>query len=58
MTQQIVEGAASNRVFFNKNLRHVEYGLQARECKKMLHAILDKDIFNKEKTASNRRQVV
>ena len=37
-------------------MRHVKYGLQTREYKKMLQASLDNDIDNKEnkKTASSK----
>jgi len=40
--------------FIYKNLRHVEYRLQAKEYKKMSHAILNNDINNKEKTVSSK----
>jgi len=35
--------------FIYKNLRHAEYRLQAKEYKKMSHAILNNDINNNEK---------
>jgi len=38
-----------------KNLRHAEYRLQAKEYKKISHAILNNDINNKKKiTASSK----
>ena len=40
--------------FIYKNLRHAEYRLQARGYKKMSHAVLDNDIYNKKKTASSK----
>jgi len=40
--------------FIYKNLRHAEYRLQAKEYKKMSHAIFNNDINNKEKTASSK----
>jgi len=40
--------------FIYKNLRHAEYRLQARECKKKSHAIFNNDTNNKEKTASSK----
>jgi len=38
--------------FIYKNLRHAEYGLQAKEYKKMSHAILNNDVNNKKKKNS------
>jgi len=35
--------------FIYENLRHAEYRLQAREYKKMSHAILNNDLNNKKK---------
>jgi len=35
--------------FIYKNLRHAEYRLQAKDYKKMSHAISNNDINNKEK---------
>ena len=37
--------------FIYKNLRHADYRLQAKEYKKLSHAIFNNDINNKEKTA-------
>ena len=52
-----MEEAPSNE-FFDKNMRHVKYGLQAREYKKMFQASLDNDIDNKENKTTASSKVV